>query len=1247
MADITQKLGFDASSAIASLRNLSDGLNQANANMRNLANTSREFVSKTQGMTAALASMGRNAQSISKMLTQLGYNAKITGTSLAAVGNAGKSGFAAAMQRFDLLAAKAKATASATAAAAAQTQKSSSIGSSALSALSAGVGAIAGIGVFNLISQGMQTFTRYAWPAIEAARTFGLAMAEVSTIAQDTGLSSDQLTRAVLDLSTELGKGAEDVAKGLYEVLSNQVVDATQAVNFLAEAQRLAITTGAETAEAVNALSSVMNSYSLKANDAAKVSDILFETVFIGRVRLDEIADRIGRITPMAAQMGVTFEEVGASIAVMTVQGIKADTAITQLRAIMSKLQKPTEALKKIFKSWGVEDGEAAIRAFGGIEGVLRKLSQETGGSTAAMSEFFNVVRAMTGVMGLGTDEGQRFRDAIRDLEESTGKASEAYRIFIASPSQRLTVEINAAKNAMIEFGAVIGPIVSAFLSGFNTIFAQIGRVFEAFMASDVSSFVDSVSRRIEQKRAESVKNMEKEESEVESKKWRKQEQMFREHVARMVAAQNSSIGVLESKQEAVNEMFKAASSTLLGEFKKSYKGLVDYVQDSTDNIKNNLKTIKGLMDSAKDIRLGVALDKATSPLQRLGLLQGDLNTKLAEARKLAKEAGTDPARIAESAAAYDRAGQAALALSREQEAQGKTQQSYASRLLVAQFEEEQAANLKQVNETQSKNLVGAKAELAAYEGQDAALQEVMKTYVGLLEQRSKFVGTEEQQKQLEQEIEGTFKELVNMVRNSGLDAAFLDALGIDNTVAEFQSKFASSLANATIDWTVQTSSLRQAIDDLNLKILFDAGFTKEALEFLKNAGQGRLIGEGAGPYVDRITQAGTKSSTESANDVDALREARINYNAALGDSALRLAGIRVENNKLSQDMKQLESTTTKIFGAEFRNPFTVIDLWWKGSKTTQSEQLKQGQAAMKIEKELAELRVAAQQEGGFTEGDTAKRNALSTYILEAGEAGILTADLQVAFRNLMEQIDKMASNKKLLGDTAENLRENLETLDAVKPAMDLIRKQVIPEPSEEVKKAPVKYKEEWGETLKNTNLGADQAAASMDKIGTAADGVTTEIGETKSAQGLFAAMVDAAIGGINREISAQNRLTDAVLATNSAKAAAPAQSAEATAYSGGLINYLAAGGRGQDNIHTVLARGEYVSSARTAGKFFSELNAMNNGSRPVHRAQGGSVTNVGDVNVTVKGGDSSQQTVREIGHALRREIQRGNIKLK
>ena len=77
-----------------------------------------------------------------------------------------------------------------------------------------------------------------------------------------------------------------------------------------------------------------------------------------------------------------------------------------------------------------------------------------------------------------------------------------------------------------------------------------------------------------------------------------------------------------------------------------------------------------------------------------------------------------------------------------------------------------------------------------------------------------------------------------------------------------------------------------------------------------------------------------------------------------------------------------------------------------------------------------------------------------------------------------------------------------------------------------------------------------------------------------------------------------------------------------------------------------MLSPGEFVVNARSAKNFFSELNAINSGSKPVFREQGGPVTNVGDINVTVQGGESTQQSARDIAYALRREINRGTITL-
>jgi hypothetical protein len=105
----------------------------------------------------------------------------------------------------------------------------------------------------------------------------------------------------------------------------------------------------------------------------------------------------------------------------------------------------------------------------------------------------------------------------------------------------------------------------------------------------------------------------------------------------------------------------------------------------------------------------------------------------------------------------------------------------------------------------------------------------------------------------------------------------------------------------------------------------------------------------------------------------------------------------------------------------------------------------------------------------------------------------------------------------------------------------------------------------------------------------------------------------------------------------------------EMTAAHGGKAwNLLATGGRpqGTDVIPAMLSPGEVVINAASARKFAGQLTAINAGVQPVYRSEGGSVTNIGDINVTVTGGGASRQTAREIAAEIRRELRRGTATL-
>jgi Asp-tRNA(Asn)/Glu-tRNA(Gln) amidotransferase C subunit len=125
--------------------------------------------------------------------------------------------------------------------------------------------------------------------------------------------------------------------------------------------------------------------------------------------------------------------------------------------------------------------------------------------------------------------------------------------------------------------------------------------------------------------------------------------------------------------------------------------------------------------------------------------------------------------------------------------------------------------------------------------------------------------------------------------------------------------------------------------------------------------------------------------------------------------------------------------------------------------------------------------------------------------------------------------------------------------------------------------------------------------------------------------------------------------IADAMWSAATASWNIQAPAGEMTAAHGGKAwNFLAAGGRpqGTDVIPAMLSPGEVVINAASARRFAAQLTAINAGVQPVYRSEGGSVTNIGDINVTVSGGGSSRQTARSIAAELRRELRRGTATL-
>jgi len=270
---------------------------------------------------------------------------------------------------------------------------------------------LVGIGVAALVSFG----------------SFQKGMNEVKSLMPDLNQGEFvQLQRDVRDLSVEMGVNAVDSVGALYQAISAGVPKGN-AIEFLSTATKTGIAGLSDTTTAVDTLTSILNAYKRGAEDAEDVADALFTTVRLGKTNFTEIGSTISAVAPLAAAMNVPLEEITGALATLTKSGVPTSQAITQIRASLIALQKPTEGMQDAIRNLGFGDGQALLDSKGYL-GALQALRMESGLSASALTEAFGRVE---GYMALLSQTGQNFDGAVDDLRamtDASGAMSAAFK---------------------------------------------------------------------------------------------------------------------------------------------------------------------------------------------------------------------------------------------------------------------------------------------------------------------------------------------------------------------------------------------------------------------------------------------------------------------------------------------------------------------------------------------------------------------------------------------------------------------------------------------------------------------------------------------------------------------------------------------------------------------------------------------------------------------------------------------------
>lgn len=294
--------------------------------------------------------------------------------------------------------------------------------------------------------------------AVNAASDFEDSFAKVNTLLSDT-TNIDEYKQSILDLSNETGVATSEISEAVYSAISAGV-DEAKAVEFTAQAMKLAEGGFTDAATAVDVMTTAINAYGLSAEDAAQVSDYLITTQNLGKTTVNELASSLGKVIPIASAYGVEMDDLSTNMAILTKNGIATAEATTYTKSMLNELGDSGSKVSKILK-------DKTGKTFAELEGegyslgdVIEVLGESVDGNTTAFNELWSSSEAGVGALTLLNAGADEYNSTLEEMRSSAGATDDAFNTMHNTLSTSIETFKTNIDNMMVSLGEELLPII-------------------------------------------------------------------------------------------------------------------------------------------------------------------------------------------------------------------------------------------------------------------------------------------------------------------------------------------------------------------------------------------------------------------------------------------------------------------------------------------------------------------------------------------------------------------------------------------------------------------------------------------------------------------------------------------------------------------------------------------------------------------------------------------------------------------
>lgn len=328
--------------------------------------------------------------------------------------------------------------------------------------------------------------------------SFEKEMTKITTL---VGIAEEQVhswKEQILGLAGAVGRGPQELAEAMFFVTSAGFQGEGAMKILEASAQAAAIGLG-EVKSVADTVTSAVAAYGSENLSAADATDVLLAAVREGKLEAEDLAPVLGRVIPIASELGVEFHEVGAAVAGMSRTGLNAAESVTALRGLLASLLKPAQQSREQLSRLGFTEQDL-MELTGGLNLALTKsgltidtlrdtvadrglfagldlLKTAVGDNRDALGRIIPNVRAMTGFLSLMGNNADENAVIFQRLAASSGDTAAAFEKLAKDPAFRVEQAMSSLKGSLVSMGSVALPIIADVATSLTGLFTALGKL--------------------------------------------------------------------------------------------------------------------------------------------------------------------------------------------------------------------------------------------------------------------------------------------------------------------------------------------------------------------------------------------------------------------------------------------------------------------------------------------------------------------------------------------------------------------------------------------------------------------------------------------------------------------------------------------------------------------------------------------------------------------------------------------------